>query len=222
MFSNFVLADEINRAPSKVQSALLEAMAERQITLGDKSYKLPDPFIVLATQNPIEQSGTYKLPEAELDRFLLKAFVTYPTQAEELEILKTITTRETTQTEALLSQKDILHIQSLAKQIHVSENIYSYVTDLVFATREAEKFGLQDHIGKYLSYGVSPRGSIALISCAQVVALMAGRDFVIPEDIKHIAKSCLAHRLVLNYEALSESITAEDLIDTLLKNIEIR
>ena len=220
LFTNFVLADEINRAPSKVQSALLEAMAERQITLWDQSYKLPNPFIVLATQNPIEQSWTYKLPEAELDRFLLKAYVDYPSQEEETEIIRTILEREQAETAKILTQDEVISIQNLCSQIHVSENIYNYVADIVFATREPESHWLK--IGKYLNYWVSPRGSIALVKCSQVVALMAGRDFVIPEDIKKIAKATISHRLVLSYEALAENIIAEDLVDLVLETVAVR
>ena len=217
IFTNFLLADEINRAPSKVQSALLEAMAEKQITIWEESYKLSDPFIVLATQNPIEQSGTYKLPEAELDRFMMKSYVEYPTKKEELEILAKLDSIEHDEVQKILKIKDILDIQKLISEIHVSENISEYITDLVFATRKPNA-----EIGKYLNYGVSPRWSISLIKASKVVAFLDGRDFVIPEDVKEIAVSALAHRLVLNYEAVADNISGEDIVKLVLNTVKIR
>ena len=220
IFANFLLADEINRAPSKVQSALLEAMAEKQVTIGDETYQLPEPFIVLATQNPIEQSGTYKLPEAQLDRFLLKAYVEYPTYEEEKIILESINTRASYTTKKILSKEDVLSIKKIVSEIHVSDSINEYATNLVFATRDPEKYDLWD-IWKYMSYGVSPRWSISLIKGSQAVALLRWRDFVIPEDIKYIAKSALAHRLVLNYEAIADDIKAENIIESILEKVKI-
>ncbi len=220
LFSNFILADEINRAPSKVQSALLEAMAEKQITIWDTSYKLPDPFLVLATQNPIEQSGTYKLPEAELDRFLLKVYVKYPEQQEEKQILQQIQNRASYSTQKILSKKDVLDLQQATQSVHISENIYDYVTDLVFATRKPEDFWLEE-IGKYLHYWVSPRWWIALVQSSQALALLRWRDFVIPEDVKEIAHSALGHRLVLNYEAIADEIEAKSIIDQILEKVKI-
>ena len=220
LFTNFVLADEINRAPSKVQSALLEAMAEKQITIWDTSYKLPEPFLVLATQNPIEQSGTYKLPEAELDRFLLKSTVSYPDKTQERKILEQIQTRKDYKTKKIISKKEVLEIQELTQKIHISTNIYDYITDLVFATRNPLEYDL-DGIQKYLSYGVSPRWWIALIQASQAIAFQNGRDFVIPEDVKQIAHESLAHRLVLNYEAIADEVTAEDIVTQVLEKVKI-
>jgi len=213
VFTNFLLADEINRAPSKVQSALLEAMAEKQITIWDESYKLDSPFIVLATQNPIEQSGTYKLPEAELDRFMMKSFVNYPTLEEEKEILTRLNSIENDHVEKVLSKKEILEIKELVEEIHVSENIIDYITDIIFETRKDNK---------YLSYWVSPRWSISLIKASKAVAFLNWRDFVIPEDVKEIAISVLSHRLVLNYEAIAEEIKSEEIIKTILENVKIK
>lgn len=220
LFTNFVLADEINRAPSKVQSALLEAMAERQITIGDETYKLPDPFLVLATQNPIEQSGTYKLPEAELDRFLLKSTVAYPKKEEERQIIEKIQARKDYKTKKIITKKEVLEIQKLTQEIHVSSNIYDYITDLVFATRTPLEYELSD-IAKYLSYGVSPRWWIALTQASQAIAFQNGRDFVIPEDVKQIAHEALSHRLVLNYEAIADDITADDIVNRILETVKI-
>lgn len=213
IFTNFLLADEINRAPSKVQSALLEAMAEKQITIWEETFKLDSPFIVLATQNPIEQSWTYKLPEAELDRFMMKATVNYPTKEEEIEILTQLDNIENHKVRKVLSKKDILEIREIIWEIHVSENIMKYIADIVFNTRENTK---------YLIYWVSPRWSISLIKASRVVAFLNGRDFVIPEDIKEIAVSILAHRLVLNYDAIADNIKAEDIIENTLNKVEIR
>ena len=213
VFTNFLLADEINRAPSKVQSALLEAMAEKQITIWDESYKLDSPFIVLATQNPIEQSGTYKLPEAELDRFMMKSFVNYPTLEEEKEILTRLNSIENDHVEKVLSKKEILEIKELVEEIHVSENIIDYITDIIFETRKDNK---------YLSYWVSPRWSISLIKASKAVAFLNWRDFVLPEDVKEIAISVLSHRLVLNYEAIAEEIKSEEIIKTILENVKIK
>jgi len=213
IFTNFLLADEINRAPSKVQSALLEAMAEKQITLWDETYKLDSPFIVLATQNPIEQSWTYKLPEAELDRFMMKSFVEYPTIEEEKEILNRLNSIENDSVEKVLNKKEILEIKKVVELIHISENIINYITEIIFETRKENK---------YLSYGVSPRWSISLVKASKAVAFLNGRDFVIPEDVKEVAISVLSHRLVLNYEAIAEEITAKEIIKTILENVKIK
>ncbi len=213
IFTNFLLADEINRAPSKVQSALLEAMAEKQITIWDESFKLSDPFIVLATQNPIEQSGTYKLPEAELDRFMMKSYVEYPSQEEEAEILSKLDSIEHDKVSKVIKKKEILEIQKIVSDIHVSENIIAYITDIIAVTRAKHKF---------LSYWVSPRWSISLVKAAKVVAFLDWRDFVIPEDIKEIAGSVLAHRLVLNYDAIAEDITSESIVNEILNSVKIK
>lgn len=213
IFTNFLLADEINRSPSKVQSALLEAMAEKQVTIWEESYKLGSPFIVLATQNPIEQSGTYKLPEAELDRFMMKSFVNYPTLEEEKEILSKLNSIENDRVEKILTKEEIIDIKELVEQIYVSENIINYITDIIFETRKGNK---------YLSYWVSPRWSISLIKASKAVAFLNWRDFVIPEDIKKIAVSVLSHRLVLSYEAIADDIIAENLILEILENVKIK
>lgn len=209
IFTHLLLADEINRAPSKVQSALLEAMAEKQVSLWEQSYSLESPFIVLATQNPIEQAGTYPLPEAQLDRFMLKSSVSYPSKSQEAEILTRLHDIETTPTKKILSPAKLKEIQAVVEAINVSENIIHYITDIVDASRQANAL---------LQYGVSPRGSIALLKASKVLAFLAGRDFVLPEDVKAVGVSVIAHRLVLSYEALanevSEQTIAKDIIDS--------
>lgn len=216
--SNFVLADEINRAPSKVQSALLEAMAERQVTIADKTIVLDEPFIVLATQNPIEQDGTYSLPEAQLDRFLFKTVVSYPSEQEEIEIMKTNSLNtDLSQIKKVLWKKDILKIQSFISEVFVDQNIYEYIKDIVTYTRDPN-----NEVGKYLFYGASPRASIALLSASKALAFLSDRDFVIPEDIKEIAKQVLRHRLILNYEAIAENIGVDTLIERVLNNVKVK
>lgn len=216
--SNFVLADEINRAPSKVQSALLEAMAERQITIADKTIKLDDPFIVLATQNPIEQDGTYTLPEAQLDRFLFKTVVSYPNEAEEIEIMKNNTLNlDLSSVKKILWKKDILQIQEIVSNIYVDQNIYEYIKDLVFYTRDSK-----NEVGKYLFYWASPRASISLLTASKALAFLSGRDFVIPEDIKEVAHQVLRHRLIINYEAIAENLSVDEVIETVLKKVKVK
>lgn len=214
IFSNFVLADEINRAPSKVQSALLEAMAEKQITIWDQTFKLDLPFLVLATQNPIEQEWTFSLPEAQLDRFLLKTVVDYPNDKEEIQILKQVDNEE--QINIILHKEDVLKIQNLVKEIYVDDNILNYIKDLVLYTRKTDT-----KISKYLSYWVSPRGSLSLLKWAKVVAFLNKRDFVIPEDVKEVIFPVLRHRISLNYEALASDITSDDIIKIILDNIKL-
>ena len=221
IFTNFLLADEINRASSKVQSALLESMAEKQITIWEETHKLPDPFLVLATQNPIEQSGTYKLPEAQLDRFMLKVYVNYPTKDEEKEIMKNIYSIELCKVKQILNHDDLTSIQALVKDVHVSENIYDYINDIVFASRNPKESWLDD-IAKYISYGFSPRWSIALMKTAQAEAFLQWRDFVIPEDIKKMAQYTLTHRLVTNYEAIADNVSPRDIVDTILNSIAVK
>ena len=213
IFTNFLLADEINRAPSKVQSALLEAMAEKQITIWEETYKLSEPFIVLATQNPIEQSGTYKLPEAELDRFMLKTYINYPSKEDEVNILTNLSWIESDKVSKILNKKELLEIRKIVSEIHASENIIAYITDLVEATRKKSK---------YLEYGVSPRWSIALLKASKVVAFLNGRDYIIPEDVKEIAVSTLSHRLVLSYEASVDEVMAEDIVREILNKVKIK
>lgn len=216
--SNFVLADEINRAPSKVQSALLESMAERQVTIADKTIILDEPFIVLATQNPIEQDWTYTLPEAQLDRFLFKTVVNYPNESEEIDIMKNNTLNsDLSKLKIVLWKSDILKIQELVSSVYVDQNIYGYIKDIVFYTRDKK-----NEVWKYLFYGASPRASISLLIASKAVAFLAWRDFVIPEDIKEIAKQVLRHRLIINYEAIAENIWVDDLIETILKKVKIK
>ncbi|MCD5385382.1 MoxR family ATPase [Candidatus Gracilibacteria bacterium] len=218
IFNNFILADEINRAPSKVQSALLEAMAEKQITIGKDTFKLDEPFIVLATQNPIEQSGTYRLPEAQLDRFMMKVNVDYVKKENEKEMYKKINSGyDDIKINKVLSKKEIKDIQSILNDIYVSDSIYDYVADLIDVTRNGDIKG----VSEYISYGISPRGGLSLISGAKVLALMDGRTFVIPEDVKNIAKSVLAHRLVLNYDAVVNDITSDDIVQKILDSVKI-
>jgi MoxR-like ATPase len=221
IFNNFILADEINRAPSKVQSALLEAMAEKHITIWKDTFYLDEPFIVLATQNPIEQSWVYKLPEAQLDRFLMKTIVDYPTKEQELEMYKKLNSIWIDEkVEKILNKKQIIELQEIIKHIYVSDNIYKYVTDLIDASRNPEFYWLSE-IKKYLNYGISPRWWLALISCAKVIALLDWRSFVIPEDIKKIANETLSHRLVLSYEAIVNNIKEVDIVEKLLNWVKV-
>ncbi|QFR39077.1 MoxR family ATPase [Candidatus Gracilibacteria bacterium 28_42_T64] len=216
IFTNIVLADEINRSPSKVQSALLEAMAEKQVTIGDKSYKLSEPFMVLATQNPLEQSGTYSLPEAQLDRFLLKTIVNYPNETQEIEIMKQYASDSEVNLDKVLSKKELLEIQKQAESIFVNDHIYEYVKDLVFYTRN------QDFMKKYLAIGASPRASIALIKTAKILALLDGRDFVLPEDIKEMIYPVMRHRIILSYESIAEGVTTDDVITEILSKVSVQ
>ncbi len=216
IFANFILADEINRAPAKVQSALLEAMAERQVTIWEETFVLDKPFIVLATQNPIEQDGTYNLPEAQLDRFLLKTIVEYPTEEEEIQIMKK-NFKDIEKIEKQISKKEILEIQKhIEEDIFVDEAIFKYVKDIVFYTRKKDW-----KIFSFLQYGASPRASIALIHCAKVLAFLQGRDFVIPEDIKEVAYPVLRHRLILSYEALADDVTKDEVISMILDTVKM-
>ena len=220
VFNNFILADEINRAPSKVQSALLEAMAEKQITIWEKTYKIPEPFIVLATQNPIEQAWTYRLPEAQLDRFLMKVLVTYPQKQDEVEMYKKINSNIIETINKIFTKDEIFSLQNLVGKIYVSDKIFNYSYDLIDATRNPENYGL-DEIKNYIEYWISPRWWLSLVSCAKVVALFNSRTFVIPEDIKFVANSVLSHRLVLTYEAVANDITQDDIIDMIIKKVNV-
>jgi len=223
VFSNILLADEINRAPAKVQSALLEAMAEHQVTIGENTYMLPDPFFVLATQNPIEQEGTYNLPEAELDRFLVNIHVSYPSAKDEVEIVKTAGLAANIAINKVFSAKDFQKLRSLLELVKVDDKIVAYIVSIISVTRPLETVHRDSSINskvpdflKYISFGVSPRGGIALLKCAKVQALFSGRDYVIPEDVKKVAPSVLRHRILLSYEAAADGITADDLIAKIL------
>lgn len=216
VFSNVVLADEVNRAPAKVQSAMLEAMAEGQVTIGEETYKLPDPFFVLATQNPIEQEGTYNLPEAELDRFLMKLTVSYPTAEEEMQIVKTMGKAGDVSVNQILDAKTIKKFKSLVDEIVCDEKIIEYIVKIISVTRPAEKKSSEYDITRYITFGASPRAGIAMLQCAKVTALLAGRSFVLPEDIKVVAPQVLRHRIVLSYEAAADGITSDEIISRIL------
>ena len=220
IFAHFILADEINRAPAKVQSALLEAMQERQVTIGDQTYKLDEPFLVMATQNPIEQEGTYPLPEAQVDRFMLKVIVNYPTQEEEKLILRQHLESEYPATKPVLKPEDILKARSVVKEVYLDEKIEQYITSIVFATRYPEEYGL----GKFksmINYGASPRATINLALAAQAYAFIKRRGYVIPEDIRAISYDVLRHRIGLTYEAEAENITSTDIINEVLNTVEV-
>ena len=221
IFSNIILADEINRAPSKVQSALLEAMQERQITIGEETFKLDLPFLVLATQNPIDQEGTYPLPEAQVDRFMLKVIVDYPSMEEEKEILSRVAkTNIDTKQKSVVNSKTILEAQALINDIYIAPKILDYILNIVFATRNPEQFKL-GQLKDMISFGASPRESINLVLAAKAKAFIDGRGYVIPEDVRYIGKDVLRHRMLLSYEAEAEEITSEELIDQLFKEIPV-
>ena len=220
IFANVVLADEINRAPAKVQSALLEAMEERQVTLGNETYPLDEPFFVLATQNPIEQEGTYPLPEAQLDRFLLKLQVPYPAYDEELEVLRLIGDERPIQVRAVLDGEAIARLRETAAAVRLDSRIEEYIVILVRTTRGSDAADAPDFL-RYLEYGASPRASIYLYRCAKIHALFAGRSFTIPEDVKAVAPDLLRHRLTMTYEAESERLTTDDVIGALLGHVEV-
>ena len=219
IFSNIVLADEVNRAPAKVQSALLEAMEERQVTLGDGTYPLPEPFFVLATQNPIEQEGTYPLPEAQTDRFLMKLKVGYPSAKEEMMILRRMGKREVRKVRKILTPQEIEKLRAAADAVLVDEKIEDYIVRLITATRETNAF--EKEYVKYIEYGASPRATLALYRCAKVSALAEGRVFVIPDDIKAVVYDVLRHRIVPSYEADSEEKTPDDIITMVLKEVKV-
>ncbi|MBU0650816.1 AAA family ATPase [bacterium] len=220
VFHNFILADEINRSPAKVQSALLESMQERQVTIGDETFKLPEPFLVLATQNPIEQEGTYPLPEAQVDRFMFKVKIDYPTDIEELEIVNRMMGGEIPKVKKVINIKKIIELREVVNSIYVDEKIKSYVISIVFATREPEKYKLND-IKDLIAYGASPRASIYLIRAAKAHAFLRGRGYVVPEDIKMIGMDILRHRIIPTYEAEAENVTSEDIIKKVFDEIEV-
>lgn len=220
VFANIILADEINRAPAKVQSALLEAMQERQVTIGSETFELPKPFLVMATENPIEQEGTYPLPEAQVDRFMLKLKVDYPTRDEERTILERMAnTGGEISIEATIDPNAILEARKAVDQVYVDDKIKEYILDIVFATREPAKFGLD--IAEYLKYGASPRATLALTVGARAHAFLQGRGYVTPQDVKSMAPDILRHRILLTYEAEAEEITSEDIVEKLLSEIPV-
>ena len=221
LFSNFILADEINRAPAKVQSALLEAMQERQITIGDKTYKLPEPFLVMATQNPIDQEGTYPLPEAQVDRFMLKVVLPYPNREEEKLIVRANVSNEGFPTpNKVVDPKQIIKAIEIVKKIYMDEKIEKYIIDIVYATREPEYYQLEE-IKHFISFGGSPRASISLASAAKAYAFLRKRGYVIPEDVRAVCADVLRHRIGLSYEAEAENITTENVITTILNKVEV-
>lgn len=220
IFSNFVLADEINRAPAKVQSALLQAMQERIVTIGENTFKLPEPFLVMATQNPIEQEGTYPLPEAQVDRFMLKVVIDYPQFEEERLIMRLNTTGEWPKINPCVSSDDILKSRNLVKQIYMDEKIEKYILDIVFATRQPDKYRLSE-ISSYIAYGGSPRASISLALAARAYAFLQHRAYVIPDDIKAVVTDVLRHRIGLTFEAEAEQITSEQIIEKIIQRVDV-
>lgn len=220
IFSNFILADEINRAPAKVQSALLEAMQERQVTIGESTFKLEEPFLVLATQNPIEQEGTYPLPEAQVDRFMLKIKISYPSREEEMKIMKQNVDVAPVDIKPVITPQDILKARDLVHEVYVDEKIEKYILDIVFATRSPREHGLEK-LSDMISYGASPRASINLALGCKVMAFIKRRGYVIPEDVRAICADVLRHRIAVTYEAEAEEITSEYIIQEILNKIEV-
>ncbi|MBQ4376424.1 MAG: MoxR family ATPase [Bacteroidales bacterium] len=220
IFSNFILADEINRAPAKVQSALLEAMQERQVTIGEETYKLEEPFLVMATQNPIEQEGTYPLPEAQVDRFMLKVVISYPKKEEEQAILHQQLTGEFAAQQPILKPADILRARKVMREVYMDEKIEGYITDIIFATRYPDQYGL-DKLKGMISYGASPRGSINLALASKAYAFMKRRGYVIPEDVRAVAMDVLRHRVGLTYEAEAENVTSEEMVNEILNRVDV-
>jgi len=221
IFSNLILADEVNRSPAKVQSALLEAMQEKQVTIGETTFQLDRPFLVLATQNPVDQEGTYPLPEAQVDRFMMKVHIDYPSKADEMEVMRRMANMSfSSEVNAVLSKEDIFGIRDEINGIKIAEPLEQYIIELVFATRFPDQYGLKNE-AKYIQFGVSPRASINLNLASKAVAYMDGRDYVLPEDIKEIAEDVLNHRIILNYEAEADGIDTRDLVKILLEKVPI-
>jgi len=218
IFSNFILADEINRAPAKVQSALLEAMQEKQITIGDTTYKLDEPFLVMATQNPIEQEGTYPLPEAQVDRFMLKVKISYPNREEELEIISRMGGGEIPQVSKVASAQKIIGARNVIRDIYMDKKVEEYIVDLVFASRQPEKAGISDLAG-LIEYGASPRATLALTKCAKANAFINGRGFTTPEDVKAVGFDVLRHRIAPTYEAEAENVSSEDIVRKIFDSV---
>lgn len=219
VFANFVLADEINRAPAKVQSALLEVMQEKQVTIGDETMPLPKPFLVLATQNPIDQEGTYLLPEAQSDRFMLKCKIDYPEFEDERKVMRMVSTAHQPEVKPVISLQNIVEAKSIVNQIYLDEKIEKYILDMVFATRFPDRYGLSE-LKNYISFGASPRASINLAIASRAYAFLRGRAFVIPEDVKELAKDVLRHRIGLTFEAEAEEITSEEIVNRILAKIQ--
>ena len=221
IFANVILADEVNRSPAKVQSALLEAMQEKQVTIGEHTYQLDRPFLVLATQNPVDQEGTYPLPEAQVDRFMMKVHIDYPSKSDEMEVMRRMSNMQySSEVRPILSQQDIFDIRNQINAVNMAEPLEHYIIELVFATRFPQQYGLRDE-AKYIMFGVSPRASINLNLASKAVAYMDGRDYVLPEDIKEIAEDVLNHRILLNYEAEADNVSTRSLVKTLLEKVPI-
>jgi len=220
IFANLILADEINRSPAKVQSALLEAMQERQVTISENTFKLEDPFLVLATQNPIEHEGTYPLPEAQVDRFMLKLSIGYPTPEEELEIIRRVTKTDEFKVDAVVTPPEIIKARQVVKEVYIDEKIEKYIVDLVFATRNPENYGLKE-LKDLINYGASPRASIYLALAAKAHAFLRRRGYVTPEDVRSIGMDVLRHRIILSYEAEAEELTTEDVVRKVLNRVEV-
>jgi MoxR-like ATPase len=220
VFANFVLADEINRAPAKVQSALLEAMQERQVTIGDETFKLESPFLVMATQNPIEQEGTYPLPEAQTDRFLLKVVIGYPNKEEEKQIIRQNIVGELAPIVSVVRPEEIIEVQNIVRQIYIDEKIENYIVDLVFATREPSKYGLTD-LQSIIAYGASPRASISLAKASRAYAFLRGRGYVIPEDVRAVCHDVMRHRIGLTYEAEANNIGPDEVITDIIDKVVV-
>ena len=220
IFANFILADEINRAPAKVQSALLEAMQERQVTIGEKTFPLNEPFLVLATQNPIEQEGTYPLPEAQMDRFMLKLKITYPNKQEEREIMDRVVVGKDTHLDAVVTPKDILDARNAVSCVYIDDKIKDYIVNVVFATREPASFGMPE-LAALIENGASPRASINLSQTAKAYAFMQGRGYVTPQDVKSIGMDVLRHRVIVSYEAEAEEVSSEDIIQKIFDRVEV-
>ena len=221
VFANLILADEVNRSPAKVQAALLECMQERQVTIGETTYKLEKPFLVLATQNPVEQEGTYPLPEAQVDRFMMKIFVSYPSKEEELLIMRRMANMDfSAEIHPVITKQDIFEIRDLINKISISESLEKYIIELVFATRNPRDYGLNTE-AEYIQFGVSPRAAIGLNLASKAIAFLNGRDFVLPEDIKEAAGDVMNHRIILNYEAEADGISTRQIIENILKKVAI-
>jgi MoxR-like ATPase len=220
VFANFVLADEINRAPAKVQSALLEAMQERQVTIGDESFALKPPFLVMATQNPVEQEGTYPLPEAQVDRFMLKVIIDYPNKTDEQQIVRAQVSGTTNAIKPVVTTAQVIKAQKAAREVYMDEKIEKYIIDLIFATRYPEQYGLED-IKPLISFGASPRGSINLTTAAKCYAFIKRRGYVVPEDVRAVVHDVLRHRIGITYEAEAENITSEDIINRIVNVVEV-